>query len=136
MCLYNIPITSPKMINKLFGKNESIAVYKIFNKCGEKIISSFFYHPVSMDTNRFYISNRKNTEITKNEKKTNEINKGIHVYLKHPPKQNIGCQDFVVKCVGYKKDFVAYEAPLFAVFTKIQLPKSPKLKTVPITGEK
>ncbi len=127
MCLYFDPTTQKEQIKQLFGRKQSITVFKCFEvgtNRPEAIYAPF--RGVRAKTKRgFYISNRKSKDIKKSEiipyyDTKGKIFYGIHVHLDDIISVGSG---ITVKATAYKKDLVAISnASTEAVFMKIKLP--------------
>lgn len=125
MCLYFNPETQKEQIKKLFGRKQSITVFKHFEietlvNRKEQVYNVLCppYRGGKVKTKRgFYISDRKSKNITKG-----KISHGIHVYLRQPS-MLMAIAGIYVPSTAYKKDLVAISnASTEAVFMKIKLP--------------
>lgn len=127
MCLYYDSKTVNNDNKKMFSNRKTALLWKIFavhktqtSKTTKWTLSSpYRMTPVSTQ-NSYFVSNRTLITTNKTETKNNEINRGVHVWKKSPPKVLLHDGVIVLRVVCNKDDLVANNAK-HAVFMKIKL---------------
>jgi hypothetical protein len=123
MCL-RISSTNPQ---DLFGGKKLITCYKLMDISVDGLITPFY--PTVYPKKGVVKSDRPTKELTEDEKESNHVHKGIHVYvhLKDALSHRIS-GDVVLPVLCHVNDFVAHQQktyyhPKEAVFTKIRIHK-------------